>query len=106
VEPVLKKPKSCVVMEKERVVVFFVQNPANTDGLKSFAKIVVLRKRNLLSKNVPTTKLKGSVTCVHLIITAYTTANDTHAFFAMVRVYAVTQRSRRIAKCAKHQQVG
>jgi len=56
VEPLLKKPKSCVFMVKERVVVLFVQIPACMDVLKSFAKIVVMRKRNQLSKNVFTTK--------------------------------------------------
>jgi len=75
----LQNLKKIVRIIKERVVVFYAYKAVFMDVSKKLAKIVDLRKKKLLSKNVPTTKQKVSVTYVHLIITVYINANYTHA---------------------------
>jgi len=74
--------------------------------LKSFAKIVDLRRNKASKKNAYTTKSRVVVIYVHLIYTAVTSVKYTNALFAMVGVYAVTPRSRQIARYARYQQVG
>jgi len=66
--------------------------------LKRFAGIVNLRRSKALLKNACMTKPRAAVICVHLIYTAVMSVNYTFASIAMVEVYAVTPRSRPIAR--------
>jgi len=73
--------------------------------LERFAGIVDLRRSRALFKNACMAKTRAAVIYVHLTYTAAMSVKYTFALIAMVEVYAVTPRSRQIARNVRIQHV-